>query len=42
MSAKATQKYLDDYKKKVAAEKAKDPKAFAKKYGKKPPVLEKK
>ena len=40
MANKDTQKYLDAYKKKVAAEKAKDPKAFAKKYGKKPPVKE--
>ena len=31
MADKETQKYLDEYKKKVAAEKAKDPKAFAKK-----------
>ena len=42
MADKETQKYLDEYKKKVAAEKAKDPKAFAKKYGKKPPVIEQK
>ena len=40
MADKETQKYLDEYKKKVAAEKAKDPKAFEKKYGKKPPVIE--
>ena len=42
MTDNKTQKYLDEYKEKVAAEKAKDPKAFAEKYGKKPPVKEQK
>ena len=38
--ANSTQKMLDDYRKKILAEKKKDPKAFADKYGKKPPIKE--
>ena len=42
MASKETQNYLEEYKKKVAEEKSKDPQAFEKKYGKKPPVKEQK
>ena len=33
-------KSLEEAKKKILAEKAKDPKAFAKKYGNPPPIVE--
>ena len=42
MASNSTQKMLDEYKKKLLAEKKKDPKAFNDKYGKKPPVVQKK
>lgn len=42
MASNQTQKNLAEYRKKVLAEKKKDPKAFEKKYGKKPPSIEKK
>jgi hypothetical protein len=42
MANNSTQKMLDAYKKKLLAEKKKDLKAFETKYGKKPPVKEKK
>lgn len=42
MSMNSTQRQLDEYKKKVLAEKKKDPKAFNDKYGKKPPSVQKK
>lgn len=40
MANTSTQAMLDNYKKKVLAEKKKDPKAFKEKYGKEPPRKE--
>lgn len=40
--SKKNSSFLEDYKKSVAAEKAKDPKAFDKKHSKKPPKVQSK